>query len=90
MTEPQRHDWQNIIAEIKAGYIDRHGRSLTNGKLGASVGLDHSSIRHLEQHADAQPKHHEGERLLEMHREYANGITSGSGSSPIVQQHESD
>lgn len=82
MTDPERHDWKRIISEIVAGYLQRHGRTLSLNKLGLTVGLDHSSIRRLLEHPDAEPKHLPGEKLLAMHREYSRVSTLSSSDAP--------
>lgn len=77
-----RRAWSRIIAEIKAGYLAVERRTLSDYKLGLMVGLDHSSIEHLQKHADAQPRHYEGELLLAVHQQYA--PASRCGTAPIV------
>lgn len=76
MIQPVRHDWQRIIAEIKSAYEKRHGRKLSDHKLGLMVGIDGSSIERLQSVDDAQPKHHTGELLLAIHLEYSPEISA--------------
>jgi hypothetical protein len=68
---PNRRKWSRIIGEIKAGYLAKHARPLTDYKLGQIVGVSASAIAYLESTDSAQPKHYEGEVLLKLHAEYA-------------------
>lgn len=62
--EAKRHNWPRIIADIKEAHERTYGRRLSSYKLGEMVGLDHSQIEWLETHADAEPRHYAGARLL--------------------------
>ncbi len=76
MTDPQRRDWQKIVAAIKADHLSKTGIELTNWKLGQSVGMNDDGIARLVEKPGAQPRHYEGERLLALHATINSGFPS--------------
>lgn len=81
MTDPQRHDWARIIAEIKAGYLARTGKELSDHKLGLMVHLDATSITNLRR-PESQPKHYPGELLLALRSEYSRNFPLSESDAP--------
>lgn len=71
MTDPARHDWQRLIAEIEAGYFAYHGKRLSNYRLGRLAEMDANGMKRLKETAHAQPRHYEGVLLLKLHAQYA-------------------
>lgn len=66
MSEPERHDWQKMIAEVRAMYESLYGRILTNYKLGLLMdGIGHETVAILSKRGE--PRHAAGEFLKALH-----------------------
>lgn len=77
----QRHDWPQIIAEIRAWFFVVEGHELSDYKLGLLSGSDVRAIGRLAEDKHAQPRHYEGERLLQLHRQYRD-LQNATQSAP--------
>lgn len=65
MTEPERHDWQQIVLEVREMYRAVEGKVLTDYKLGLMTEMSHMSVRILA--TRGEPKFRSGEKLLNLH-----------------------
>lgn len=64
MTEPDKHDWPQIIRELEI-------LKITPYKLASMLGQQYGQVvRWRDSHVE--PRHSDGERLLAIHREYVN------------------
>lgn len=60
-----RHDWQKMIAEVRAMYQCLYGRRLTDYKLGDLMEVGHETIAILS--VRGEPRHTAGELLKSLH-----------------------
>lgn len=60
MTEPKRHDWPTLIADLRCAGMSYY-------KIALSLGVDHKTIRRWGN--GVEPLHIDGERLLCLHAE---------------------
>lgn len=79
MVKPAHRNWPRIIAEIKSGYGVHHRKRLSNYKLGLIIGRDEGTVRGWSE--GTQPKHFDGELLLQLHAEYSPYLRKKPGIS---------
>lgn len=82
MTEPKRHDWPVIIAEILEAFRIHHPRRSPLNTLCKMIHREHIQVQRWID--GSEPRHFEGEMLLTIHREYVSREATPVGS-PIGQ-----
>lgn len=82
MTEPQRHDFTKIIAELGQAGVSVH-------KIATMMHRQFNQVSRWSK--GSEPRHYEGEMLLTIHREYVpcatcqgTGVVAIKGSAPLT------
>lgn len=69
MTEPERHDWQQIITELETAGVTRY-------KLSVICEADKNTVKAWAE-GKSEPRHHAGELLLACHADVVSRETEG-------------
>lgn len=72
MTEPTRHDFRKIIAELEAAGI-------TTYKIALMCRRAYGTVKHWKQ--TGRVEHYDGEKLLLIHAEYCKALTTSSSET---------